>query len=67
LRISRIEAEYIVEYEFGRDQEIDDGMWRVVTINGYVIGEVESFKYLRSFVQRGGGFVVDVKHRIKWG
>jgi len=29
------------------------------------MGEVECFKYLGFFVQRYGGFMVDVKHRIK--
>jgi len=36
-----------------------------MTINGDVISVVENFKYLESFVQRDGDFVVDVKHRIK--
>jgi len=36
-------------------------------IGGYVIGEVKSFKYLGYFVQRDGGFGMNVKHRIKYG
>jgi len=40
---------------------------RAMTIRGNVIGEVERFKYLVSFVERNGSFVVDVKHRIKCG
>jgi len=34
-------------------------------ISGDVIVEVGSFEYLGSFVKKDGGFVVDVKHRIK--
>jgi len=36
-----------------------------MTLSGDVIGEVESFKSLGSFVQKNGAFMVDVKHRIK--
>lgn len=32
-----------------------------------MVGEVESFKYLGSFLQKNGGFDKDVKHRIKSG
>jgi len=49
LRISRSKIERI-EYDFGgRDQKID-GTRRTMTISGDVIGEIESFKYLGSFV-----------------
>jgi len=37
-----------------------------MTINGVIIGEVKNFKYLGSNIQSDEGFVVDVKHRIKW-
>jgi len=60
-------TEYI-EYEYGgRGQEIDRTR-RAMTISTD-IDEVnpKSFKYLGSFEQRDGGFVVDVKHRIKCG
>jgi len=54
-------------YDFGgRDQEVD-GTRRAMPLNGDVIGEIESFKYFGSFVQRDGGFGMDVKHRIKRG
>jgi len=36
-----------------------------MTISGDIIGELEKFKYLGSFIQRDRGFVVDVKYRIK--
>jgi len=53
LKISRNKTEYI-EYDFGvRGQEVD-GTRRAMTKRGDVIGEVESFKYLGSFVQRDG-------------
>lgn len=33
----------------------------------YVIGEVQSFKYLRSYVQKNGNlFKEEVKHMIQW-
>jgi len=38
-----------------------------MTISGNVMGEVESFKYLGSLVQRDGNFGMDVKHRIMCG
>jgi hypothetical protein len=38
-------------------------MRRPMKING----NVGDFKYLGSFVQKGGGFGMDVKHRIKCG
>jgi len=41
-------------YQFGgRDQGVE-GKREVMTISGYVIGEIESFRYLGSFVQRDG-------------
>jgi len=36
-----------------------------MTISGDEVNEVESFKYLGSFVQMNGGFDKDVKHKIK--
>jgi len=36
-----------------------------MTISGDVLREVERFTHLGSFVQRDGGFVMDVKYRIK--
>lgn len=46
---SRNKTGYI-KYAFGeRDLEVD-GTRRPMTINGDVIGEVERFKYLESFV-----------------
>jgi len=36
-------------------------------ISGDVIGEVKSVKYLRSFAQKDGSFVMGVKHRIRCG
>jgi len=55
LKISRNKTEYIIEYDFGeKGQEVDGTR----TISGDVIGEVDSFKYLGSFVQRDGGFGV---------
>jgi len=44
------------------DQEVD-GMR--IGISGDVTGEVERFKYLGAFVQRDGGFVVNVKNKTK--
>jgi hypothetical protein len=40
-------------------------MRRPMTISDDVIGEVDSFKYLGSFVEKDGGFGMDVKHRMK--
>jgi len=52
LRISKNKTEYNIEYDFGgRDQEVDETR-RAITTRGDVIGEVESFKHLESFVQR---------------
>jgi len=42
-------------------------MRRAMTISCDVIGEIESFKYLGSFVKRDEGFEMDLKHRIKCG
>jgi hypothetical protein len=42
-------------------------MRRSVTISGDVIGEIENFKYLGSFIQKKVGFGMDVKHRIYFG
>jgi len=65
LKISKNKTEYI-EYVFEeRDQEIDGT--RTTTVCGDVVGEIESFKYLGSFVQWDGSFGVDVKHKIKCG
>jgi len=36
-----------------------------MTISSDVVVEVKSFKYLGLFLQRDGGFVVDVNQRIK--
>lgn len=38
-----------------------------MTISSDIIGEVKSFKYLGSFVQKDGGFDEDVKYRVKFG
>lgn len=66
IRICRSKTEYI-EYVFeGRDKKVD-GTKKTMTISGVVIGKVESFKYLRYFVQRYGGFEMFVKYRIKCG
>jgi hypothetical protein len=48
-------------------EEEVEGMRRSMTLNGDVIGEVENFKYLESFIQKEGGFGIFVKHMIKWG
>lgn len=40
-------------------------MKRAMTIIGNIIGDVDSFKYLRSFIKRDGCFFVDIKHWIK--
>jgi hypothetical protein len=40
-------------------------MRRPMTMSGDVIGEIENHKYLGSFVQKDGGFSIDIKHRIK--
>jgi hypothetical protein len=42
-------------------------MRRLVTISGNVIGEVNIYKYLGSFVQKDEVFGVNVKHRINCG
>jgi len=56
-----------LKYEFEeRDQEVGDAT-RSTTISSDVIGEVANFKYLESFVQKDRDFVVDVKHKIKYG
>jgi len=34
-------------------------------VGGHKVKEVENFKYLRSLVQKNGGFDEDVKHRIR--
>jgi len=66
MRISSSNTEFI-EYDIeGRDQEID-GTRRAMTISGDIIGKVEGFKYLGSFVQRNGGNLKVVKHRYKCG
>ena len=63
LRISRNKTEDI-EYDFGgRNQEVDV-IRRPMAI---ISNDVENFKYLGSFVQKGGVFGIDVKHRIKCG
>lgn len=36
-------------------------------MNGDMVSEVESFKYLASFVQNDWCFKEDVKHKIKCG
>jgi len=38
-----------------------------MAISGDVIGKVESFKYLGSFVQKDSGFKMEVKQRIESG
>lgn len=38
---------------------------RVMTKSRDAVDEVESFKYLESFVQKNGGFNEDVKHWVK--
>jgi len=38
-----------------------------MTISGDVIGEVQRFKHLGYFIQRDGGFGMNIKHRIKCG
>jgi len=43
-----------IEYGFGGRDHEDDGTKRVIIIGGDVIGEVESFKYLGSFVKKDG-------------
>jgi len=54
-----------IENEFGgRDQEVDETR-KTMTISNEGIGEIVSFRYVGSFVQRDGGFMVDVKCRIK--
>jgi len=42
-------------------------MSRLIKIGGDLIGEVESLKYLGSFVQKNGNVGMDVKLRIKFG
>jgi len=67
LRIGTSETEN-TKYDFGgRDQDVDDTK-RAITINGDVMDDVESFTYLfRSFLQRDGGVLVDVKRGITCG
>jgi len=38
-----------------------------IIVGGDEVKEVESFKYLRSFVQKNGGFDDDVKRGIRCG
>jgi hypothetical protein len=66
LRVSRNKTSYI-EYDFRGRYQGFEGMRRPMTISGDVKGEFENFKYLGSFVQKGGVFGIDVKHRIKCG
>jgi len=71
LRISRSKTEYI-EHEFGGRDQDNDRTRRAMTTSGDVTGKIESFKYLGTFVQRNGGFKMDVKYKIncswmKWG
>jgi len=40
---------------------------RVMTKNGNKLSEVESFNYLGFILQKNGGFVENVKHRIIGG
>jgi hypothetical protein len=42
-------------------------MRRPMTISYDAIGEVENFIYLGLFLQKVGGFGMDVKHRVKCG
>jgi len=54
LKISRNKTEYYIKYTLViRDQEVE-GMRRPKTIGGDVKGEIDSFKYLGSFVQKNG-------------
>lgn len=58
-------TKYNIEYEFlGREQEVK-GTRKVMTISENAVSKVESLKYLRSFVQKNGGFDKVVKHMIK--
>jgi hypothetical protein len=63
INISKTEC---IEYEFDEREQVD-GTRSAMTISGVEVSEVESFKYLGSFVQKNGGLDEDVKHRIKCG
>jgi len=45
-------------YEFDERKQIDETR-SIMTISGDEVSEVESFKYLGSFVQKNGGFEED--------
>lgn len=64
LRICRNKIDYNIEYDFGGRDQVVDGTKLAMTISDDVKGEVKSFKYYGSFVQRDEGFDVNVKHRI---
>jgi hypothetical protein len=36
-----------------------------MTLSGYIISEMENFRYIGLFVQKDAGFGLDIKHRIK--
>lgn len=55
---------YTYEYKLGEREEVDETR-SVITISGDEVSEIESFKYLGCIVQKNGGFVKNVKHRIK--
>jgi len=37
-----------------------------MTVNGDEVRKIKRFKYLRSFIQKNGGFDKDVKHGIRY-
>jgi len=58
LRIIRSKLECI-KYEFDERERVDE-IRSVMTISGDEVSKVESFKYLRSLVQKKVGFDEDV-------
>lgn len=40
---------------------------RIITISWNVLGEVDSFKYLWSYLQMNGGFDENIKYKIWFG
>ena len=65
INISKTEYSYI-EYEYDEREQVDETRSAMI-ISGVEVSEVESFKYLGSFVQKNGDLDEDVKHRIKCG
>lgn len=60
LQIRRRKTEYNIQNGFGGREQVINGTRRVMTMSKDPIGEIESFKYLKTFAQNNGGFNKDV-------